>query len=272
MWVGVITLLPELFESFATYGVARRAFARAPTDNELQSTGPQSSDPKPSAPQPIALDCTFFNPRDYTDRKHGQIDDKPYGGGPGMVMQAEPLEAALAAARSQSPLAEDTTLVVPTPQGVPLTQSLIRTLADQAALIFLCGRYEGIDERVIDGAGQVLEVSLGDFVLTGGELPTQVMLDAISRWLPGTLGNAESAEADSFSQGVLEAPAYTRPERLADERRVPETLLSGDHERIARFRRKQALARTLQRRPELLLKTPLTELDRTLLAELFAQS
>ena len=189
-----------------------------------------------------------------------------------MVMQAEPLEAALAAARAQSPLAAATTLVVPTPQGVPLTQSLIRAMAAEAALLFLCGRYEGIDERVIDASDQVLEVSLGDFVLTGGELPTQVMLDAISRWLPGTLGNAASAEADSFAQGLLDAPAYTRPERLADERRVPEALLSGDHQRIARFRRKQALSRTLQRRPELLLKTPLTELDRALLAELFAES
>ena len=127
MWVGIITLLPELFEGFSSYGVARRAVE----DTE-------------------SLDCHYFNPRDYTQRKHGQVDDKPYGGGPGMVMQAEPLEAALAAAQKLSPLGADTQLIVPTPHGRPLTQSLIRALAEQSALMFLCGRYEGIDERVLE--------------------------------------------------------------------------------------------------------------------------
>jgi len=247
MWVGVITLLPELFEGFSRYGVARRAFEE--TTN---------------------LDCHFFNPRSYTTRNHGQVDDKPYGGGPGMVMQAEPLEAALLDARGSSPTGAATQLIVPTPQGKPLTQSLIRSLAEQPALIFMCGRYEGIDERVLESAERLTEVSLGDYVLTGGELPTQVMLDAISRWLPGTLGNAESAAADSFADGLLEGPAFTRPEQLADGRAVPDVLLSGDHARIARYRRKQALSRTLQRRPEMLLQMPLSAEDRDLLRELIA--
>lgn len=248
MWVGIITLLPELFEGFSSYGVARRALEDA-----------------------SSLDCHYFNPRDYTQRKHGQVDDKPYGGGPGMVMQAEPLEAALAAAHKLSPLGPNTQLIVPTPQGKPLTQSLIRSLAEQKALTFLCGRYEGIDERLFEKTSQVTEVSLGDFVLTGGELPTQVMLDAISRWLPGTLGNAESAPGDSFADGLLEAPAYTRPEQLADGRAVPAVLLGGDHAQIARYRRKQALLRTLTRRPELLLQLELTDDDRILLKELFRE-
>jgi len=155
--------------------------------------------------------------------------------------------------------------------GFKLAASLIRTLAEQKALMFLCGRYEGIDERVFDKAGQVIEVSLGDFVLTGGELPTQVMLDAISRWLPGTLGNAESAPSDSFSDGLLEAPAYTRPEQLTDGREVPAVLLGGNHSQIARYRRKQALGRTLARRPELLLQLELTDDDRVLLRELLQE-
>ena len=253
MWIGIVTLLPELFENFSSFGVTRRAY-------EDESS----------------LDCHFFNPRDYTTRNHGQVDDKPYGGGPGMVMQVEPLEAALDEACQQSPMTGQTPLIVPTPQGQPLTQALVQQLAEQPALIFLCGRYEGIDERVLErhkaqDAGPVIEVSLGDFVLTGGELPTQVMLDALSRWLPGILGNSESAQLDSFANGLLEAPVYTRPERLADGREVPPVLVSGDHKRIARYRRKQSLARTLARRPEMLLQVPLDELDRALLLELFAE-
>lgn len=248
MWVGIITLLPELFEGVSSFGVARRAL------------GDSSS-----------LDCHYFNPRDYTLRKHGQVDDKPYGGGPGMVMQAEPLEAALADAQRLSPEGSSTQLIVPTPQGEPLTQSMIRSFAEQRALMFMCGRYEGIDERVVENGDQVTEVSLGDFVLTGGELPTQVMLDAISRWLPGTLGNAESAALDSFADGLLEAPAYTRPEQLADGREVPPVLLGGNHSQIARYRRKEALLRTLARRPELLLQLELTDEDRALLREHFAE-
>lgn len=271
MWIGVVTLLPELFASFSANGVARRAF------EATNAAAPESR-------SKAALDLQFFNPREFTERKHGQVDDKPYGGGPGMVMQAQPVEAALAAAKAAcgraltegaSASAQPTKLIVPTPQGLPLTQSLVQDLAAQTALVFLCGRYEGIDERVLshlrsDSAYELLEVSLGDFVLTGGELVVQVILDALSRWLPGTLGNTDSAALDSFADGLLEGPHFTRPDTLPDGRSVPEVLLSGDHTRIDRYRRQQALARTLERRPELLLRTPLTALDRALLAELFA--
>jgi len=246
-WVGVVTLLPELFASATEHGVARRAFANG-------------------------LRCEFFNPRDYTERKHGQVDDKPYGGGPGMVMQTQPLEAAINAARRRAGVLvaqQQPLVVVPSPQGELLTQALVQQLAREPALLFVCGRYEGIDERVLAQAD--LEVSLGDFVLTGGELAVQVILDALSRWLPGTLGNAESASSDSFANGLLEGPQYTRPEVTADGQAVPAALLSGDHAAIARYRRKMALRRTFERRPELLLRRPLTALDRALLTELFAE-
>ncbi len=246
-WVGVVTLLPELFAGVTEHGVARRAFADG-------------------------LSCEYFNPRDFTERKHGQVDDKPYGGGPGMVMQPQPLEAAVNAARRRAGVVvpeQKPLLVVPSPQGEVLTQALVQQLACEPALIFICGRYEGIDERVVAQAD--LEISLGDFVLTGGELAVQVILDAVSRWLPGTLGNAESAGSDSFADGVLEGPQYTRPEATADGRAVPAVLRSGDHAAITRYRRKLALQRTFERRPELLLRRPLTALDRELLAELFTE-
>ena len=246
-WVGIITLFPELFESAAEHGVSRRAFADG-------------------------LRCEYFNPRDFTDRKHGQVDDKPYGGGPGMVMQPQPLEAALVAARQRSqsvaPGAKPL-VIVPSPQGQVLTQALVQQLAGEPSLVFVCGRYEGIDERFAVQAD--LEISLGDFVLTGGELAVQVTLDALSRWLPGTLGNDQSAGADSFADGLLEGPHYTRPEVTQDGRGVPAVLLSGDHAAIARYRRKMALQRTFERRPELLLAHSLTDLDRELLRELFAE-
>ena len=246
-WVGVITLFPELFIDAAQHGVSRRAFADG-------------------------LHCEYFNPREFTDRKHGQVDDKPYGGGPGMVMQPQPLTAALAAATAQAvavmPRAKPL-VIVPSPQGQMLTQALVQQLAREPALIFVCGRYEGLDERFVVQAD--LEISLGDFVLTGGELAVQVTLDAVSRWLPGTLGNDESAAADSFANGLLEGPHYTRPEVTADGRGVPAVLLSGDHAAIARYRRKMALQRTFERRPELLLTGLLTDLDRELLRELLTE-
>lgn len=254
-WVGIITLLPELFEGVAEYGVTRRAFAEG-------------------------LQCEYFNPRDFTERKHGQVDDKPYGGGPGMVMQPQPLEAALSVARQrarestpgsvqESAVAPKPLVIVPSPQGETLTQTLVQKLAQEPALIFICGRYEGIDERVVEHAD--LEISLGDFVLTGGELAVQVILDAVSRWLPGTLGNRASASADSFADGLLEGPQYTRPEATPDGRGVPAVLVSGDHAAIDRYRRKMALQRTYERRPELLLRAPLSGFDRELLAELLAE-
>ena len=246
-WVGIVTLFPELFEGAAVHGVTRRAFADG-------------------------LQCEYFNPREFTERKHGQVDDKPYGGGPGMVLQSQPLEGALAAARQQAQIAAagaKPLVIVPSPQGQLLTQALIRQLAEEPALIFVCGRYEGLDERFAVQAD--LEISLGDFVLTGGELAVQVTLDALSRWLPGTLGNDQSASSDSFVDGLLEGPHYTRPEVTADGQKVPAVLLSGDHAAIARYHRKTALQRTFERRPELLLGRLLDELDRELLRELFAE-
>ena len=257
MWVGLVTLFPELFDAFFAQGVARRALS-------------EPENPETAAP---AIDCQFFNPRDFTERKHGQVDDKPYGGGPGMVLQPQPLLAALAAAeesyRQHAATEARPRLIIPSPQGRVLDHSLVQELAAEPALTLLCGRYEGIDERVMQRAD--LEVSVGDFVLTGGELVAQVILDAVSRWLPGTLGNAESAAADSFAQGLLEGPQYTRPERSAEGDAVPDVLLSGDHERIRRYRRKAALQRTLERRPGLLLEAALSPEDRELLRELFAE-
>lgn len=240
MWTGIISLLPELFEPFGQHGVSRRAIAAG------------------------TLDWSFFNPRDFTKRPHGQIDDKPYGGGPGMVMQAEPLIAALEQAQREAPT--PARVILPSPQGRPLTHDLVVELATEPALIFVCGRYEGIDERFVRRVDD--EVSIGDYVLTGGELPTLIMLDAISRWLPGTLGNQASAPADSFADGLLEGPHYTRPEQLLDGAAVPAELLSGDHGRIARHRRLAALRRTLLRRPELVLRDDLTSADVELLQAL----
>jgi len=233
VWAGIISLLPELFEPFGLHGVSRRAIA----DGTLQ--------------------WSFYNPRTYTKRPQGQVDDKPYGGGPGMVMQAQPLLSALAQAQADAP--SKPRVVLPSPQGRPLTHQLILELAREPALLFVCGRYEGVDERFVERVDD--EVSLGDYVLTGGELPTLVMLDAICRWLPGTLGNTASAASDSFADGVLEGPQYTRPEQLEDGTTVPAELLSGDHARIARYRRQTALKRTLARRPELLLRGDLAPAD-----------
>ncbi len=209
----------------------------------------------------IALD--FWNPRDYTKNSYHKVDDSPYGGGPGMLMLFEPLQLAIQAARKadgESPL-----VVYLTPQGELLNQNLITKLAGQKRLILLAGRYEGIDERLIESEVDV-EVSIGDYVLSGGELAAMVVVDAITRQLPGALGDADSSKQDSFVDNLLDYPHYTRPEVIA-ERSVPKVLLSGDHAAIARWRRKQALGRTWIRRPELLAKIELTAADNMLLNE-----
>jgi tRNA (guanine37-N1)-methyltransferase len=206
--------------------------------------------------------------RQWTDDVHRTVDDTPYGGGPGMVMRPEPWGEALDALASTG----DARLVVPTPAGVPFTQELAADLAGEPRLIFACGRYEGIDQRVLDHAAgrmPVTEVSLGDYVLFGGEVAVIVMLEAVVRLLPGVLGNAESLAEESHANGLLEAPVYTKPAtwREAD---VPEILRSGDHGRIARWRRDQALVRTARRRPDLLAALPpagLDDRDRAVLAE-----
>lgn len=211
------------------------------------------------------LQFRAHNLRDWAEGRHLTTDDSPYGGGDGMVMKPEPIARAIASLKEMTPHAK---VLMMTPQGVPFTQRHARELAAEEGLIFLCGRYEGFDERVrlslVDA-----EYSLGDFVLTGGELPAMVMIDAISRYLPGVLGCEGSAETDSFSDGLLEYPQYTRP-AVFNGLEVPKVLLSGDHGKIARWRREQQLLRTLQRRPELLERVELTDEDKNILAGLKA--
>ena len=239
----VITLFPEMFVALTASGITRRA-----KDRGL-----------------YALD--FHNPRDFTSDPHRTVDDRPYGGGPGMVMLAEPLMQSIAAARAAQQAAIGTAgpVLYLSPQGRRLDQAMVIELAAQTGLILLCGRYEGIDQRVIERAVDA-EVSLGDFVLSGGELPAMVLLDAIVRQLPGALNTADSAQEDSFADGLLDCPHYTRPELYADEK-VPEVLLSGNHAAIRRWRLKQSLGRTALRRPELLSERPLSKTELKLLEE-----
>lgn len=202
------------------------------------------------------------NLRDWAEGKHKTTDDTPYGGGDGMVIKPEPVARALADLRQLNPHAP---VLLMTPQGRPFCQRAAEQLATESGLIFVCGRYEGFDERV---RGMVdAEYSLGDFVLTGGELAAMTMIDAVARLAPGVLGSAGSAEADSFSDGLLEFPHYTRPVEF-DGQRVPDVLLSGNHGEIARWRRREQLRRTLQRRPELLASAKLSKSDEQMLAEL----
>jgi tRNA (guanine37-N1)-methyltransferase len=224
----VISLFPAYFDPLRQQGVSRRAF----DSGQMQ------------------LHC--WNPRDFTSDPHRTVDDRPYGGGPGMVMLAEPLERtldAIAAARRQAALPAAPVWLF-TPTGRRIDQALVESLAQSPGATLLCARYEGVDQRLIDRRVDA-EISLGDFVLSGGEIPALALLDAVSRLLPGVLGCAQSAQQDSFSSGLLDHPHYTRPERL-DGEPVPDVLLSGDHARIARWRREQSLRLTLQRRPDLL--------------------
>ena len=239
----VITLFPEMFAALTASGITRRA-----KDRGL-----------------YALD--FHNPRDFTSDPHRTVDDRPYGGGPGMVMLAEPLMQSIAAAREAQQAAIGTAgpVLYLSPQGRRLDQAMVMELAAQTGLILLCGRYEGIDQRVIERAVDA-EVSLGDFVLSGGELPAMVLLDAIVRQLPGALNTADSAQEDSFADGLLDCPHYTRPELYADEK-VPEVLLSGNHAAIRRWRLKQSLGRTWLRRPDLLAARQLSKTELKLLEE-----
>jgi tRNA (guanine37-N1)-methyltransferase len=221
--IEVVTLFPELVEQVTRFGMPR-----------LAVEGGQ-------------LQLSTRNPRDYSENRWRRVDDRPYGGGPGMVMEAEPLAQALAAAKASVGSAR---VVALSPQGEPLTQAWMERLSREPALVVLCGRYEGLDERLL--AGEVdFELSLGDFVLSGGELAAMALVDAVARLLPGVLGDAESAMNDSFSAGLLDHPHYTRPEQWRGMP-VPEVLLSGDHAAIRRWRLKQALGQTWLKRPELL--------------------
>ena len=232
MRFDVVTLFPELFAPHFAHGVTRRAF------------------------QGGAVDVRLWPLRDFADNAYRRVDDRPYGGGPGMVMLAEPLERALAAVRASRGEAEGepAPLVLFTPAGERLDQRRVRDWARGAGAVLLCGRYEGVDQRFVDRHVDV-ELSLGDFVLSGGELPALALLDAVARLQPGVLGDAESHLQDSFSHGLLDWPHYSRPEVLpagCGGAAVPEALLSGHHARIARWRREQALALTARRRPELI--------------------
>jgi len=240
VWFGVITLFPELFEAFTRYGVIGRAF-----ENQH-------------------LHIQFWNPRDFTTDIHHTVDDRPFGGGPGMVMKVEPLLAAIQAAREASPSGRPKVVYL-SPQGELLTQAKLQRSIQQQDYIFIAGRYEGIDERLITVAVDE-EWSIGDYVLSGGELPVMVCMEALARLLPKVLGDSESAQQDSFSTGLLDYPHYTRP-KIVEGLTVPEVLCSGDHKLIARWRLKMQLGRTLLRRPTLINERNLHNSEKVLLQE-----
>jgi tRNA (guanine37-N1)-methyltransferase len=229
MRFDIITLFPELFSAHLVHGVTRRAFA------------------------PDGIDVHLWPLRDHGDPPHARVDDRPYGGGPGMVLLAEPLERALAAIRKARAEETPAPLVNFTPAGAPLRQATVASFAQGDGAVLLCARYEGVDQRFIDEHVD-LELSVGDYVLSGGELPALLLLDAIARLQPGVLGDPRSHEQDSFSAGLLDCPHYSRPERLGGEpgRAVPDVLLSGNHGAIDAWRRQQSLALTASRRPDLL--------------------
>ena len=214
-----------------------------------------------------AIECgkvtlQLWNPRDYADDAHRTVDDRPYGGGPGMVMMVEPLRQAIQAARAAVP---ESRVLYLSPQGRSLDQAAVSEMAAEPGLVLLAGRYEGVDERLIDAFVDE-EWSIGDYVLSGGELPAMVLMDAVIRLLPGVLGHADSAEQDSYVDGLLDCPHYTRPEEI-EGRTVPEVLKSGNHELIRRWRLQQALGRTWLRRPDLLEGRRLSSEEQVLLDE-----
>ena len=209
----------------------------------------------------VRINCV--NPRDFTTDVHRTVDDRPFGGGPGMVMKFEPLQKAIRAAREALP---DAKVLYMTPQGRPLDQEGVQELGQSRSLVLLAGRYEGIDERLIEQEVDQ-EWSIGDYVISGGELAAMVLIDAVTRQLPGVLGHEQSAQEDSFVDGLLDCPQYTRPEVTVDGSKVPEVLLSGDHEAIRRWRLMKSLGRTWQKRPDLLKGRKLTEEQKALLEE-----
>jgi tRNA (guanine37-N1)-methyltransferase len=243
MRIEIVTLFEESVRRLTEFGVVGRAAAAG------------------------LIEIGTVDPRAFATDAHGTVDDRPYGGGPGMVMKVAPLRAAIGATRDRLP--PGSPFVFMSPQGRLLEQALVRELAAQPGLILVAGRYEGPDERVIELEADY-EVSIGDYVLSGGELPAMVLADAVARTLPGVLGDAESAAQDSFEQGLLDCPHYTRPE-TTDGLTVPAVLLSGDHEAVRRWRLKQALGRTWLRRPDLLDRLELDAEREALLAEFVAE-
>ncbi len=236
--VAVVTLFPEMLAAVRDHGITGRAVTRGQ----------------------VEVQC--WNPRDFTADRHNTVDDRPYGGGPGMLMKVQPLHDAVDAAKQWT---GDARVVYLSPQGQVFNQAAASQMAQSGNLILIAGRYEGIDERLIQAVVDE-EWSIGDYVLSGGELPAMVLIDAVTRLLPGVLGDAQSAVEDSFSAGLLDHPHYTRPEVL-DGVTVPAILLSGDHEKIRRWRLQQALGRTWQRRPDLLQNKNLTEEQQALLTD-----
>jgi tRNA (guanine37-N1)-methyltransferase len=239
MRIDVITLFPESLEGLTGLGVTGRAIREG------------------------QVVLKTWNPRDFATDRHRTVDDRPYGGGPGMVMAVEPLSTTIAAAQKEH--ANGTRVSLMSPQGRKLDQAGIDELAGRQGLILVCGRYEGIDERLIESEIDE-EWSIGDYVISGGELAAAVIVDAVTRLLPGVLGHAQSAVQDSFVDGLLDHPHYTRPEVMGGKA-VPEVLLSGDHEAIRRWRRKQALGRTWQLRPDLLINRQMDDEAKLLLKE-----
>ncbi|MGB1297181.1 MAG: tRNA (guanosine(37)-N1)-methyltransferase TrmD [Psychrobium sp.] len=238
MWIGVVTLFPDMFKAITEQGVSGRA-----VKNGL-----------------IQVQC--WNPRDFTHDKHRTVDDRPYGGGPGMLMMVQPLRDAILAAKEAA--GGDAKVIYMSPQGRRLDQTGVSELSNDEKIILICGRYEGIDERIITSLVDE-EWSIGDYVLSGGELPAMTLIDAVSRLVPGVLGKQASAEQDSFSDGLLDCPHYTRPECL-DGDSVPSVLLSGNHEKIKCWRAEQSLIRTWQRRPDLIENLALTDQQENILA------
>ena len=247
MWLGVISLFPEMFRAISENGVTGRAIK-----NNL-----------------LSIEC--WNPRDFTLDKHRTVDDRPYGGGPGMLMMVQPLRDAINAAKQSAREAgHEAKVIYLSPQGRRLDHQGAQSLSSSQALILVAGRYEGIDERIIESLIDE-EWSVGDYVLSGGELPAMILMDAVVRFVPGVLGHSQSAEQDSFADGLLDCPHYTRPEVL-DGKQVPSVLLSGDHEKIRQWRLTQSLLRTKQRRPDLLQNLALTDEQAKLLAALKSDS
>jgi tRNA (guanine37-N1)-methyltransferase len=243
MQIALVSLFPEMFAAVSDHGVTGRAVRQG------------------------LLELSHRNPRDFTSDRHRTVDDRPYGGGPGMVMMIDPLQQAIAAARAA--LGGDAKVIFLSPQGRRFDHRVALELAREPALVLIAGRYEGVDERLLQAEVDE-ELSIGDYVLSGGELAAMVVIDAITRQLPGALGHELSAQEDSFADGLLDCPHYTRPE-VYQGRQVPEVLLSGNHEEIRRWRLKQALGRTRERRPDLLEGRALTPEEEQLLADYLRQ-
>jgi tRNA (guanine37-N1)-methyltransferase len=234
----VVTLFPEMFSGILSSGVIGRAVESG------------------------ILDARFYNIRDFTKDRHRTVDDAPYGGGAGMVMKVEPLAECIEAVKSYAPAAR---LLLTSPGGMPFSQKMASELASDGEVIIICGRYEGVDERVKE-LFSATEVSIGDYVMTGGEIAAMVIIDAVGRLVPGVLGSEDSAGDESFTHGLLEYPQYTRPPEFRGLK-VPDTLLSGNHREIAKWRRKKSIQKTQRLRPELLDSSTLDKADRLMLLE-----